>query len=251
MTLSQQDFRAALLDPAQAVPGDLTDGEGNPAGARFSIYRNNVAVSLAEALSTAFPLVRSLIGPQTFSRLAAVFVRAHPPSSPLMMYYGEALPGFLEAFDPLAHIGYLADCARLDLALRQSYHAADSAPLDPVRLQGDPSDVLALRLALAPSTRVIRSRWPLYDLWRYNTEPGVPKPRPTAQDVLITRPEYDPKPHLLAPGTADWLDLLDRGLPLSRASDEAALKTNDFDLSAALSLALETRALVEPTRKDT
>jgi hypothetical protein len=251
MTVSQQDFRIALLDPEQVVPGDLTDGGGNPVGARFSVYRNNVVVSLTDALATAFPLVRNLIGPQTFSRLAAVFVRAHPPSSPLMMFYGEALPGFLEAFGPLAHLGYLSDCARLDLALRQSYHAADSTPLDPARLQGDPSDVLDLRLALAPSTRVIRSRWPLYDLWRYNTEPGAPKPRAMAQDVLITRPEYDPEPHLLAPGTADWLDALDRRVPLGRASEEAALATADFDLSASLSLALETRALVEPLRKDT
>ena len=50
MTVSQLDFRTAMLDAAVDVPDGLIDANGNPAGQRFSVYRNNVAVSLTEAL---------------------------------------------------------------------------------------------------------------------------------------------------------------------------------------------------------
>lgn len=248
---SQTTFRDAVLDADRPVPADLQDATGAPAAARFSVYRNNVVVSLSEALATGFPLVEKLLGPQTFQRLAGVFVRAHPPASPLMMHYGQALPDFLEHFEPLAHIGYLADCARLDLAFRLSYHAADAQPLDPQRLAGAPEEVMALRLTCAPATLIIRSSWPLYDIWRYNTETDAPKPRAQAQDVLITRQAYDPAPHLLAPGGATWLDALDRGQSLSDASETATNADADFDLSLCLTQALETAAFQDPKTKDT
>lgn len=247
---TQTTFRNAVLDPTLPVPEDLRDANGKPAGARFSVYRNNVVVSLTEALATGFPLVQKLIGPKTFERLAGVFVRAHPPDSPMMMHYGRAMPAFLERFEPLQHIGYLPDCARLDLALRQSYHAEDAEPFDPACLQGEPEGVMSLHLRTAPATIVLRSRWPLYDLWRFNTEPNAPKPRAAAQDVLITRPEFDPVAWLLPPGAADWYSALEKDLPLAQAIEETTGRTPDFDFAQCLTQALDARALTAPKTKD-
>ncbi|WP_298838859.1 DNA-binding domain-containing protein [uncultured Roseobacter sp.] len=246
MTVSQSEFRAALLDADRAVPEGLQNPHAGPAGARFSVYRNNVVVSLTEALATAFPLVRKLIGTQTFGQLAGHYVRENPPASPLMMYYGETFPEFLSGFAPLSHIGYLADCARLDLAFRRSYHAADAASLDPAVLQTVPETLMAIRLAPAPSTIVIRSRWPLFDLWRFNNVTDAPKPRAAAQDVLVTRPEFDPAPHLLPHGAALWFDALARGSSLGEAHAETLRKTPDFDLAATLTLSLTTEAFAAP-----
>jgi hypothetical protein len=241
----QAAFRAALLDANLPEPDGLTDGADAPAGARFSVYRNNVVVSLKDAMKTAFPLVAKLLGPENFDRLSGHFVRAHPPTSPLMMHYGAAFPAFLEAFEPLRHLGYLPDCARLDLALRQSYHAADSTPLDPALL-ADTGTLEDLRLALAPSSRVLRSVWPLFDLWAYNMRPNQPKPQATAQDVLVTRPGFDPAPHLLPPGAAIWLGRLAEGAAFGQAAEETARACPAFDLAQALSLALQTSALIRP-----
>ena len=48
MIVTQTQFRQSLLDPAQAAPAGLTNPDGAQASKRFDVYRNNVAVSLAE-----------------------------------------------------------------------------------------------------------------------------------------------------------------------------------------------------------
>ncbi|MBW4710289.1 DNA-binding domain-containing protein [Roseobacter sp. YSTF-M11] len=246
----QRRFREALLDAERAVPPDLQDGAGAPAGRRFSVYRNNVVVSLTQALHDAFPLTRKLIGAQSFDALAAHFVRKHPPTSPLMMYYGDALPEFLGSFEPLTHIGYLPDCARLDIAMRRSYHAADTPAVDPSAFQCAPETLIALRLALTPAAIILRSAWPVFDIWRMNSAEGGAKPRVMAQDVLIARPDFDPAPYLLPPGAADWLEALDAGRSFRDAHDHALQTTPKFDLAQALTIALQSGALTDSKTKD-
>lgn len=250
MTVSQGSFRSALLDAGEPVPAGLTDASGAPAEARFSVYRNNVIVSLTEAMTTAFPLVRKLLGGETFSKLSAVYVRTNPPTSPLMMFYGASLPSFLERFEPLMHIGYLPDCARLDLAMRRSYHAADSTHFDPAVLQ-NPDNGLDLIVTLAPATRILTSPWPLFDIWKFNMVAGASKPQPVAQDVLITRPEFDPMPHLLPIGARRWFKHLDSGAPLAEATERTLVEEPAFDLTQTLTLALSSNALAKDTTKET
>ena len=249
MEVSQDQFRAALLDVAAPVPDGLLDGAGAPAGSRYGVYRNNVTHSLIEAMKVAFPVVRSLLGDQNFDTLMPLFVRAHPPRSPMLMHYGADFPAFLEAFEPLKHLGYLGDVARLELALRRSYHAADADPFDPAVLQQPPEALAALYITLAPATVIIRSRWPLFDLWQRATTTDAPAPRPAGQAIIITRPEFDPAVHLLPTGAATWLCAL-KTKPIGTAIKTATAAAPDFDFAACLTLSLQTHAFCTP-EKDT
>nr|WP_170538840.1 DNA-binding domain-containing protein [Ruegeria arenilitoris] len=248
MSVSQSEFRAALLDPAAPVPEGLLDDQARPAGRRFSVYRNNVAVSLTEAMHQAFPVITKLLGSQNMDGLAGIYLRQHPPSSPLMMFYGENFPEFLAGTEQLAHLGYLPDVARLELALRRAYHAADSQPIAPDALATlPPEDLMQARLGFAPAMHLVRSDWPIHVIWRYNTEDGAPKPQPGAQDVLITRPEFDPSPHLLPPGGFDWITAMQAGQTIGQAFEATTTRTPAFDLGATLALLLQGSAITSVT----
>ena len=101
-------FVPALLDPQSAVPEGLVDVEGRAAGKRFDVYRNNVVVSLSAAMAVGFPVIEKLVGAPFFSAMAGVFVRAHPPRSPVLAMYGAAFPEFLESF-PILGWGRVAE----------------------------------------------------------------------------------------------------------------------------------------------
>lgn len=242
--VDQAQFITAVMDAAVPVPIGLVDQDRAAAGRRFSVYRNNVAVSLTEAMHSAFPVVAKLLGQKNMDGLSGIYLRAHPPSSPLMMFYGAEFPAFLEGMSQLDHLGYLGDVARLELALRLAYHAADATAIDPLLLaQLSEEALLQTRLALAPALHLMRSPWPIQSIWRFNTEDGAPKPRPGAEAVLITRPEFDPIPQTVSSADATWIEALMQGASIGEALDQARGTDTTFDLSSPLTLLLQGGAI--------
>lgn len=241
--LAQAAFRAALTDPRQPVPEGLTDPSGRPAGRRFDVYRNNVTASLSAALAEAFPALQSLLGAANFAVLARAFLRAHPPGSPILARYGAQMPSFLETFPHTKTLPYLPDVARLEQAMRLSYHAADSEPADLSPLASLPPDAIgATRLGFAPAMQLIRSRWPVLQVYGFALRGGA-KPQMQAEDVLLLRPEYDPAPHLLPAGGADAVAALMDGATLSEAAAAGQDRCDSFDLQSTLSLLIAGRAI--------
>ncbi|MEM9247087.1 MAG: DNA-binding domain-containing protein [Pseudomonadota bacterium] len=245
MPVSQRDFRESLLDPTRAVPEGLQDPAGRPAGKRFDVYRNNVVASLSEALGTGFPVIRKLLGEERFRMLAISYTRAHPPRSPLMMHMGADLPAFLAGFEQLASYGYLPDVARLELAMRQSYHAADAAPLDPALFgQLPPEDLAESRLTLAPSLHLVESAWPIVQIWQFNMA-GGPKPVPRAETALVTRPGFDPQIKSVGQADGAFLRAIMDRIPIGAAAERAANQSPDFDLVGLLGTLLADRAITQ------
>lgn len=238
---SQSQFGTALLDPARPVPEGLTDFAGEPAGKRFDVYRNNVAVSLTEALETGFPVIRKLVGDDFFKAMAGVFLRAHPPEDPRLATYGGRFPGFLATFDPVRHLPYLPDMARLELGLRQSYHAADAAPLSVADMAA--ADVMALRPRMAPASLVVSSRYPIHAIWLRNSQPDAPRPQMVPEDVLIARPRFDPRPHLLPKGGIALARALKGRITLSEALAATLAQEPSADIPALLTLFFNAGAL--------
>lgn len=251
MSVDQTEFTMALLDPKRDVPEGLQDFAGRPAGKRFAVYRNNVAVSLTEALITAFPVIHKLLGDDNFRLMAGVFLRQHPPSTPVLMFYGAEMPEFVSTFEPVQKYGYLPDIARLELAMRRAYHAADATPVDPAAFQAIPPDrLMTARLTLAPAITLIRSNWPIHSIWEFNMADG-PKPQMRAEDVLITRPEFDPQIIPLPPCGAEFVKALQNGKTFGAALEAASTCNPKFDLSAALGALLSGGAVIEIREEET
>lgn len=243
-TVTQSTFRAALFDPGIARPDGLSDGQARPAGKRFDVYRNNVIVSLKEAMEASFPVIAKLLGGENFARLSDLFVRQNPPDDPCLMFYGGAFPEFLQSFEPLAHLGYLPDVARLELALRSSYHGADAAALSPDVFAQTPPEVLAeARLTLAPAVQLVRSDWPIVDIWHFNMTPDAPKPTAGAQDALVTRAEFDPEIRALPQGGAELIAGFQNGRALGPLLDTIHGSHPAFDFGEMLGLLIGQNAL--------
>ena len=248
MIVDQEYFHSALRDPAAPIPAGLVDPHGDPAGRRFNVYRNNVTTSLMNALADGYPVIKKLLGEENFRNLSREYQAAHPPTSPLMMRFGEAFPAFLDGFTPLAKYPYLGDVARLEYALRLSYHAADTAPIDPEHLSLLTEDeLLASRPELAPSVRIVPSKWPILGIWEFNTIANAPKPESRAQSVLITRREFDPKPVEITEGDVRFLNAVSKGKTLGDALDAAFEVEDTHDFAALLGKLLNGNALSKLT----
>jgi len=243
MTVTQAQFRDAMLDPNAAVPAGIVNPDGVPASKRFNVYRNNVAVSLSDALEAAFPIVRKLVGDDFFRAMAGVYLRKHPPRSPLMMFYGDAMPQFLGRFPPAKTVPYLPDIAKMELALRHAYHAADAAPA-PADALGSvaPDALMGTRLRIAPAVQVVASDFPIHAIYRANTQAHAPKPAMQAEAVLITRPGFDPDIHVINAAAADAVTALQKGKTLGEA---IAATDETLDLGAVLGLLLAQGAITE------
>lgn len=236
MIVTQTQFRASLLDASQPAPKGLVNPDGVQASKRFDVYRNNVAVSLSDALEAAFPIIRKLVGDKFFRAMAGVYLRKHPPSSPLMMFYGDKMPQFLRRFEPAKSLPYLSDMARIELAMRHAYHAADATPIDAQTLAAlAPERLMSTKFKFAPATYVYASDFPIYGIYRANTVEGAPKAAMQPEAMLISRPQFDPKQTLITAASATCITSLLEGNSLGFAMTAAG---DDLDLGATLGLLL-------------
>lgn len=238
--MNEAAFAQAVLNPDRPLPAGVTDPEGRPAPRRFAVYRNNVVGSLVAALEAGFPVVRKLVGEPFFAAMARRFVRAHPPRSRLLMLYGDEFAGFLAGFAPVARLGYLPDVARLEQAIRESYHAADGVVMAPKALAALPeADLAGARLQLVPAVRLIRSRWPVWSIWAANMQGAAPAVM-RAEDVLVTRVDFDPAPVLLPAGGGAFIAAcLDRKTFAECLADAG----DNFDLTAVLGVLVAGQAI--------
>jgi uncharacterized protein len=249
----QQQFARALLDSSQPVPPGLQGPDGRRCPRRFGVYRNNVAVSLIEALEAGFPAIRRLVGERFFRAMAQAFATTHPPRSPMLWEYGAEFPRFITGFAPAASLPYLADVARIERAWIEAYHAADASVLEPQTLAHIPGErVGAIRFILHPSVRWVRSSYPALTIWRANVARATPPPIDLAvggEEVLLVRPGAEVQVRALPPGGAVFLRSLARGQVLATAAAAAATSPRSaapagrFDLASHLAGLLDSGAL--------
>lgn len=236
---NQASFAQAVLNPELACPAGLTTWNGSDPQVRFAVYRNNVAVSLIDALAATFPVVQALVGEEFFRAMARVFVQANPPRSRVMAYYGRSFADFVETFPPARSVPYLADIARLEMARVLAYHAADVAPVEPAAVQAvlaDPQQLIASRLVLHPSVHLIESPYAIVSLWAAHQ--GVlcisSIDTEVAQTALVFRNGLDVDTVALPSGAGRFVGALLAGQMLPDAVGAAGSADHEFDLADTL-----------------
>ena len=241
-------FATALLDPAAAIPAGLVGPDREPSTKRFAVYRNNVVVSLIEALQASFPAVCRIVGEEFFQAMARAYAVLEPPVSPILLDYGAGFPDFIAQFEPAQSLPYLPDVARIERAWTEAYHAPDATPVPAETLREIPSgQVAGVCLQVHPSLRIVRSQFSALAIWRMNVDDGVPGPvdfDSSGEDVLVVRPQAEVEVRSMPPGGAEFVAALATGKTLAEATKSAMSPDGLFDLSANLAALIGAGAFI-------
>lgn len=171
----------ALSEYQRAVSRYLLDGPSDGLGGYFlspypetvsgldlaTIYRNNVQISLREALAATFPATQALVGEDFFALAARRFIAAHPPESAVLARYGASFPRFLVTLGELSGFSYVPDVAALEWARNLAEIAEYGMPLSADEFADRVSGAVEGAVTLSPGVSLIRSRYAVADIWRY------------------------------------------------------------------------------------
>jgi hypothetical protein len=239
----QRSFAATVLGLPAGLPIGLCAVTPARAESGLAVHRNNVMSGLIKLVAARFPVVRRLLGEESFLEKVRRFIAAEPPRSPLLLDYGDGFPHFLRRLGDDADIGCIADIADLEVARVKAYHAADAAALPPQAFAALPADRLAgLRLSLHPSVALLQSQFPIVSVWHAHQEPAdarLRQPRPEA--ALIARPMLEVEVWNLPPGGFAFLTALSRAATMAEAAEAAMDAAADFDLAVNLAVLIQAR----------
>jgi Putative DNA-binding domain len=230
-------FAESLLDEQQIIPEGIICREGANLSKRYAIYKNNVMISLIAALRTRFPVTEILLGEDYFKQSAAHWIRSNPPSSPLLMFYGDSFPSYLDIQDDLRDMPYMGDVARIECAITHAFHAEDKNPLptEEISTIGEEA-LLSSRLFLHPSTQMCASNHPAFSIWSAHKSNAEPQPPENwiSEETIIVRP-YDTVEVLSVPiGTISVLKAIKLGSTLLEALEQAEYPHQSDTLSSIL-----------------
>jgi hypothetical protein len=238
-------FAAALLDPDRAAPHIMKKSKDYTTLKRYNIYRNNVTVSLINALAAIYPAVERLTGSDFFRAMARFHLRQTPPTSPLLFEYGRDFPDFIAQYAHAAPMPWLADVARIERAWLDAYHAADEVPFQVNILSAVPSESVANMIFFPhPATRLVGSTYAAATIFAENrrSEPVRLIDASHSEAALITRPDIQVEVRTLSPDAASFFSALIRGETLGAATCAALAQNQSFDLSAHLACLIESGA---------
>jgi hypothetical protein len=251
----QQAFAAALLDPALPCPPGVCAWNGSDPTRRLAVHRNTVLSTLVEALAATFPVVQQVAGTERFRTLASVYVRQHPPRSPMLAQHGAGFAAFIAGFEPAATLPHLPDLARLEFARLQALHAADAAPIAEATLAAmlaAPGTLPAMRLELHASVAVIASPHAVVSLWAaFQADDDLAAVAiGKAEQALVLRDGLEVLVVPVDAATACFVCCTLAGDAFGGAAAAASSVDTGFDLAAALALLLRHHVLVAMGDRD-
>jgi hypothetical protein len=174
-------------DPGEAFVGT----PALPAAERLAIYANMYCWRLIDALREDFPKLVAALGDDGFCALAAGYVREHPSEEPSLSKLGRRVADYLVRHP--AGRPDLPDLAQLEWARAEAFEA-EEVPLAGIdSLRAVPlAELPHVRIALAPSVRLLRLEHDAPALWRaIEDRTALRPPCRSKVDVAVWRKEFE------------------------------------------------------------
>lgn len=241
-----KSFKAALFSDDTSFYSEMSASAFAEQDTRMNVYRNNVVVSLVEALADIFPVTQTVVGDEFFHATARIYAMENPPSSPVISEYGATFSDFIRHFEPAKSVPFLADLAALEYAMLRLTHSEECDTLDHEAISQSFSSVedpSVLKLSLPPTTQILASPFALGSLYRahYSDE------QQSLNQVDINESEYllIAKSHLYAQLHILSKDeaLFIKGLTQNKNLEEAMPESDTFELGEMLAKLIQWKIL--------
>jgi len=202
---------------------------------RIGIYQGMYLLRMRDALAADYPALRHALGDEAFMELVRVYVQRHPSRSYTLNRLGDRLPSYLARTRRFPHGRFLAELARLELAVTLAFDAETPEAVRRIRPAGV-GETTTFRPS--PTLRFLSFRYPVgayLDAVREGRSPTVPRPARTR--IALWRNGTSVRRLDLTPGADGLLGRLATGRALGDAL-RSLNRRQRRDLSARALVAL-------------
>jgi len=231
-----QRWLASLILEPERLDGDVSGAlrpialdDVEAARVRLGAYVGGYPARLVEAMEEAFPALLTILGNDAFRALVHRYRVAVPKGIYNLSEVGRNLPAFLVTDESTLRLPFLADLATLERACLCAFHAFEQAPMDPAAVAGwGLEEWGGALLSFQPAVAVVRSEWPVLDLWNLRNTPPEARRRidlalaGRPQSVLVRREGLGVLCELVSPAQGQVLEALLGGARLGEAMDGLA-----------------------------
>lgn len=172
---TQQRFQSFMLEADPAISSQVVGTAKVGAQRRLSIYFDGYRARLTEALASNYPALSELLGAEDFEALSGRYIDKHASTFASIRHYGAQLAQFLASEPDFARVPVLADLARWEWALTETFDAADADPVGAQSFASIAPDAWAqLRFECHPSVRQMTLEWNAPQIWKALTDGETP-----------------------------------------------------------------------------
>jgi hypothetical protein len=248
LTDLQRAFQDYLLASSDAFQAAVRDTRKADRVTLLDVYRDGYALRLIEVLTSDYPGLMAMAGPDDFDHMARAYIAAHPSRHPSVRWYGRGVADFLANTPPFNSTPDAAEMAKFEWALGEAFDSPDVAPItadDLIALAPEAWETLSF--TTLPSLKRLTLAFDVPQAWqqRDEVEPGNLEVERAAGPVAwaIWRPEFVSNFRSLDADEAVMLDALSEGRPFPELCEAVAPFTGEEQAPARAAGLL--RAMVE------
>ena len=237
----QAGFAADLQGEGLQILASIVNDGKFPADKVFQVYRNNLFLSLTEALRAVYVSVEKLVGEGFFDFVADGYIRQYPSRSGNLHDFGMFFSPYLSEVEQASGLPYLPDVARIDWAWHRAYHSEDAEPVQIDRLaEIDPGDYGRLEFGFHPSLCCIMSEYSVYEVWHFCRQGGSADEEAglelieKREFIAVFRSGLDIHVERLDESSFKFLQQLSAGYSLEPAAAHVIERHGSFDLLKTL-----------------
>lgn len=220
----------------------------NKFGQGLEIYRNNILATAQQALSITFPTLLDQVGSNVMRHITELLIETSPPYQGDWGEWGETLPNLIKSIEVLKEYPFLADLARVDLAIHRSERTKNEVvDIDSFKLLAK-VDLNKLVLQLSSSVKFFSCEYPVIEMRQVSLEHNDKSEmalqtkissESLKQNVLVYRPDFKGELRELRTAELKWLTLLAKRISMGEALE--MMNLNDFNFQEWIALAIEQR----------